>query len=96
MKRKMEDSTAAAQLSSKESKTSLVRSPSSSSSASSGSYEVAGEAYSVHVTNQKEDKVTAAWFAKLNASIGKVSEHFDSRIKAVVGLDCEWCPVSNV
>ena len=72
-------------------------SPSSSASSSPFIYKVAGEGYDVHVTNQLDmDKETEAWFAKVNNSISKVSKHFDTRLKAVVGLDCEWCPVCNV
>jgi hypothetical protein len=103
MKRKIEDSNSDVLV--KDPKISLDSSPgrvlhstSTSSSAASSfpiSYKVAGETYDVHVTNQFEvDKATIAWFAKLNDSIAKVSNHFDTRVKAVVGLDCEWSPVS--
>jgi VIT1/CCC1 family predicted Fe2+/Mn2+ transporter len=60
------------------------------------SYSVAGEPYSVHASDAVAgDERVEEWFAKLNHSLSKSSKHFDSRIRAVVGLDCEWCPVSE-
>lgn len=60
------------------------------------SHDIGGQQYNLHTSNMFEgDETTVAWFAKVNESIIKVSKHFDCRFKAVIGLDCEWCPVSN-
>lgn len=91
MKRKLGD--ASADVWNKDSKSKIDSSPGSRKT--STSYAVGNEAYNVHVTNKCElDKVTAAWFDKLNDSMDKVSKHFNTGIRAVVGLDCEWSPVS--
>ena len=100
MKRKLEDPGGA--VAAKDAKCSESSSPggghvSSTDSASPASltFQVANESYDVYVSNQEndEDEVIAGWFSRLHAGIDAHTEKSESLMKAMVGLDCEWCPV---
>jgi len=55
------------------------------------SFEVAGEPYYVEMVNDPLDPKLGAWFSTLSECTALYKDQ-ENVVRAVVGLDCEWCP----